>query len=427
MKIMWITSIHLPIVTENIEKKPNLSGGWVHSMVEELEKNDEISEIRIIGVLRTKKALEFKKGKVTYTLLPSKNGVFKFDPKLTHFFHEQINRFRPDIIDIQGIEFYLAKSLLRVETNIPIIATIQGLTSECYKHYYAGISFSNLVFTRTLRNAIFFDGIISGRNNYKIRGINEVDSLKKIKYALGRTEWDKTCIQTNNSEIEYYKCNRNLRSEFYTTSWSLTSMERYSLFMTQSRYPLKGLHLLLEAVFYLVKSYPELTLYVGGKNMIERETLFQKLSFSGYQKYIQKLIKKLQLTDNVVFTGPLSAQEVAKRLTKTHVFVLPSVIENSPNALGEAQLVGTPSIAALVGGNGDYIEENKTGLLYNCYEPKILASKIEKIFSDDSLALNLSDNAKTIAINRHNRKKNASDLVKAYNFVINKHKNQSKY
>lgn len=35
---------------------------------------------------------------------------------------------------------------------------------------------------------------------------------------------------------------------------------------------------------------------------------------------------------------------------KAHIFVCPSSVENSPNSLGEAQLLGVPCIGSIAGG-----------------------------------------------------------------------------
>jgi glycosyltransferase involved in cell wall biosynthesis len=42
------------------------------------------------------------------------------------------------------------------------------------------------------------------------------------------------------------------------------------------------------------------------------------------------------IIDNVIFTGPLDEEKLSDLFLKTHVFVLPSAIENSSNSLSEA-------------------------------------------------------------------------------------------
>ena len=84
----------------------------------------------------------------------------------------------------------------------------------------------------------------------------------------------------------------------------------------------------------------------------------------------------------------MNAQDVAVRLSCSHVAVIPSAIENAPNSLAEAELVGTPVIASFVGGNMDMLTHNVDGFLYCYNEPGMLAEYIGRVFNDEELANN---------------------------------------
>ncbi|WP_438296700.1 glycosyltransferase family 4 protein [Sporosarcina sp. FA15] len=410
---------------EKINSNMKGSGGWILTMLEELQNLEEIVAIDVVSTYKGKKVFTYIDQKIRYTLLPTSSNSIKYDKNLWKYIQDEILVFKPDLIDVHGIEFYLIKSLLEVKTKTPIVATLQGLTSEIYKHYYAGIPMIELLRNRTIRDNIFLDGIIERKSQYKKRGENEINSLKELKYTIGRTDWDRIVSMQHNQKLKYFDCNRNLRKEFYGHTWTLDSVDRYSLFTTQSHYPIKGLHILLEALSIIVEKFPGVCLYISGKNMLSRNTLFEKLTFSGYQKYISRLIKKLDLENHVIFTGPLNSSEIVNQLKKTHTFIMPSVIENSPNALAEAQLIGTPSVASFVGGIGDFVEDGISGLLYSCYEPVILADKVQRIFLDDEIARNLSTNAREIAAKRHNRAENTEKLIFAYKTIIKESENES--
>ena len=47
----------------------------------------------------------------------------------------------------------------------------------------------------------------------------------------------------------------------------------------------------------------------------------------------------------------------------SHIFHS-SYIENSPNSVGEAQMVGVPVVASRVGGTDSMVEHGKTGFMY---------------------------------------------------------------
>ena len=105
---------------------------------------------------------------------------------------------------------------------------------------------------------------------------------------------------------------------------------------------------------------------------------------------------------------------MADMYTKSNIFVSPSSIENSPNSLGEAQLIGTPVIASYVGGVPDMAKHEKTALLYRFEEYEMLAHFIVRIFANDSLAKSLSENGRITAEKRHDKKLNTTTMLDIY-------------
>ena len=65
------------------------------------------------------------------------------------------------------------------------------------------------------------------------------------------------------------------------------------------------------------------------------------------------LIKSTGLERKVTFLGRISASQMREEYLKCGMFVCPSSIENSPNSLVEAALMGAPVIASRVGGIPD--------------------------------------------------------------------------
>lgn len=65
---------------------------------------------------------------------------------------------------------------------------------------------------------------------------------------------------------------------------------------------------------------------------------------------------------------------MVKRYLLSNVFICPSTIENSPNSLCEAQLLGVPHIASYVGGTADLMKGNEE-CLYRFEETEMLAEK----------------------------------------------------
>lgn len=69
MKVLWIVNIIFPYPAMKMGMSFNFSGGWLYSLADELNKNNNI-ELAIGTVYSGKKILEFKNDGITYYLLP---------------------------------------------------------------------------------------------------------------------------------------------------------------------------------------------------------------------------------------------------------------------------------------------------------------------------------------------------------------------
>ena len=102
-----------------------------------------------------------------------------------------------------------------------------------------------------------------------------------------------------------------------------------------------------------------------------------------------------------------------QQFLKANVFVLPSVIENSPNSLGEAMLLGVPCVVAKVGGVNSMINKDE-GMLYKANDIEQLSSCLCNLLKDDLLCGTLSQKAKKRAEYTHNARKNCRELLEIY-------------
>jgi glycosyltransferase involved in cell wall biosynthesis len=82
----------------------------------------------------------------------------------------------------------------------------------------------------------------------------------------------------------------------------------------------------------------------------------------------------------VVFLG--NRDDVPRLLAASDVFVLPSHREGLPLSLVEAHAMARPSVASLVGGNPEVIQDGVTGTLVECRDNKGFADALESILQD---------------------------------------------
>ena len=112
------------------------------------------------------------------------------------------------------------------------------------------------------------------------------------------------------------------------------------------------------------------------------------------------------------FIGNLNAEEMKQEYLRSNVFICPSSIENSPNSLGEAQILGVPCLASYVGGIADMMRGNENNL-YRFEEVEVLAEKVCNVFAAEEKQIDM----KAIAAERHDRKANRDTLYNIYKQV----------
>ena len=96
------------------------------------------------------------------------------------------------------------------------------------------------------------------------------------------------------------------------------------------------------------------------------------------------------------------------------MFVCPSSIENSPNSVGEAMLLGMPVVCAEVGGVADILEDGVDGLLYPAGDVKKLAEAVKVMFAGGEQVEKYRKAGRFHAKRTHDPQKNYERLVEIY-------------
>lgn len=418
MKILWIVNTIFSYPASKIGQEKCCFGGWLNGLANMLKDNNDI-KLAIATVYNGVDIKKFDDGKVIYYLIPGAPAL-KYNSNLEKYWKIVNEEFKPDLVHIHGTEFAHGLAFINACTNVKTVTSIQGLTSAIAKVYYAGLHTSEILKNVTFRDIIKQDNIFQQKKQFAKRGKLETELIKRSDAIIGRTDWDYANTKAINPEESYFVGNETLRTGFYGKEWNLENIERHSIFTSQASYPIKGLHYLLQAIYLLKQNYPDVKLYIAGDNIIDTSTFTRKIKINGYAIIIKKLIKEYKLEEQVVFTGILSEEKMIEQYLKSNVFVLPSVIENSSNSLGEAMLLGMPCVATNTGGTMDILEHKKEGFLYPYTEPAMCADYISRYFEDDKLCIEYGRQAREKALSRHNAENNVNQIIKIYNEIIKK-------
>jgi len=143
-------------------------------------------------------------------------------------------------------------------------------------------------------------------------------------------------------------------------------------------YPNKGFRYFLEAMKTLRNSGLPVTGVIIG---------------SGEERLkLERLAVKSGLADHFLFAGRIN--RAYELLQAFDIYICSSIKEGLSYTLIEAMLAGRPVIATEVGGNPELIEHNKTGILVEPANAKLLAVKIKELFDNPELMASLGEHAR---------------------------------
>lgn len=356
---------------------------------------------------------------ITYFLLPREKPNSEYDKSLEKYWIEIVNEFNPDIIHIHGTEYAHGLSCLNSCPQSRFVVSIQGLIGASGDFYFSGIKHKDILWHITIHDLLKRETLYQERRRFIRRSKFEKEYLTRIPHVIGRTDWDRAHTREINPEQKYHLCNEILRGNFYKAKrWEISEKNDFSIFLSQAGYPLKGVHQVLKAISIVKRYFPLVKVRIAGYNITKVESIREKIRIGGYGSYLRSLISRLNLSENVVFTGALDQDEMAEELRKAHLFICPSSIENSSNSVAEAQIIGVPSITSFVGGLPSMIKHGETGLLYRFEDHIMLAYYIRQIFENDQLATILSENGRKVATERHNGEEICLMMLSIYSRVI---------
>jgi glycosyltransferase involved in cell wall biosynthesis len=392
-------------------------GNWIKNLINSLIDFEPRVEPLLVMIDPKVKQVEFDLySKIPSARLPSfKNSIWKrllfirgwFDPyqNLVKDFKKVTEIFKPDIIQIFGYESQYIR--LIGNTNIPIIIHFQGFKQAInFKEYNTKIH-SRLSQSNSLKQIVIGNTYKNTEKTSAITSYLKDAKYVEVKYVLGRTDWDRWVTKVVSPYAKYFFCQEILRKEFFDHEWKIADYGTFRIFTVSKNSINKNIHLIIETVLLLEKFHPD----------FDFEWIIAGVKKSDYiPKYMNKNGK---CSNRIKYLGNIGTNELVIKMLNSNLFVLPSAIENSPNALQEAMAIGMPVLSTFAGGVGSIIEHRKTGILVSEGEPYSLAGAILEIKNNPEIAIQMGQKARERALIRHDPELITKNLVLIYKEILN--------
>jgi glycosyltransferase involved in cell wall biosynthesis len=412
-RVLWFSTMQLPTPTHKAQTRVR----WQEGLRNALENYHPEIELGIV-VFSSEPHEPVVSGNATYFTFPriQPQGRFNRARKLwQHLSYtaeeldyciELVQSFSPDLVHMHGSEnFY---SLISAKLTVPSVLSIQGIVNGCFPYLFSDLNYKDILKLIATKDFLRGEGLIHKWLSWNKYYLSEQQILRSCKNFIGRTEWDKAMVLAFNPQARYFHCNEILADTFYDLNWNPAELGERIIYSTSANAFFKGGLILVQAMAIInQRGYQNLKLHLAGTD-----------ADSELGKKINELIVREHLEGKVRLLGRLSYQQIIEEMKHASVFVLPSHIDNSPNSLCEAMLIGMPCIATQVGGIPTLVRDGVDGLLYHDRDPYILAEKIIKLIDDNELSFRLGAQARKTALQRHDRQKIADRTVEIYRSIL---------
>lgn len=413
MRILWFSNAQI------VGSVRNVGCSWIGSLEEKLSKVDDIS-LGVVFLTKDTNMYNFSVGNRHYYPViqkPFRSKIHELIFRLKHKLQIQdninhylkiIENFKPDVIHIFGTESDFG--LIVNKTNVPCVIHIQGVLNVIIRKWFSGLTFWDILKYSNKNLLLRGHGFLHDYYICRRAVEREAHILLNCRYLMGRTDWDRRLSEVLSPNSVYFNCEEILRPAFYSQQWKPNQPgPDYSIISIIKNNIYKGLETILETSTLLQKNFHpgRITWKVAG---IKEDDEFPYL----VQRKFKCKLKDL----NIILLGRINEEELIPEMLKSNLFVHPSHIENSPNSVCEAMLLGMPIVATYAGGTSSILKNDEEGFLVQDGDPFGLAGAIIELIRKPMLANEFSLNARKKAMERHNPSQVVDNVLSIYRSII---------
>ena len=363
--------------------------GWDTYMIELLRKRDDI-ELYIIsahsGLKRRKWSFELEgvhyyfvrcdEATALKHIIPSPPLWHKMNP-MRPIVRRIIKNVQPDLIALIGAENpHISGTVLGIK-NIPLIVKCQTIYNNPERRKLSSMDEKNAYIERLIFKNLQYVSVGSGMHCRIFRGFNPTAYNFHWKFGNLLPE-----VKPMEKEFDFVN---------------------YAMAMS----PKKGYPDTIQALAIVKKKYPQIRLnLVGGGSIESKEAL-------------QRLVKELLLEENVVFTPFFERQEdLFQHLQRSRFAVLPCKMDSVSSTIRQAMHYGLPVVCYKTEGTPKINTENDCVLIAENGNVEDLAKQMLKLMENDTLAMNLRNNAKAYATRWSDDEGNSNQMSRIFHAVV---------
>jgi len=310
----------------------------------------------------------------------------------------KLNRY----VKFRLFDFFGWKALNKIiEQEMPSIVQVNGADTLKFA-VFSKILFGwpqPLVYRNTNMTSYFIDTRIKYLfNNFLLSHVNHVVSVSDIctvdfinlySYPTARISTIEIGIDT----IQFTPCSEDIK---------LIRSQGPIILNVAEMVPEKNQKGLLRIFGKILATIPSAQLIILGKGILQAE--------------LKQLATQLNIISSVHFLG--ARTDVLAIMKQSQVFLLTSHIEGLPGVILEAMYASCPVVAYGVGGIGEVIDSNETGMLIPKDEEETFVQAVLTVLENKAISDHLTTKAFELVITRFDNRKITKRFIDVYNQLL---------
>ncbi len=174
----------------------------------------------------------------------------------------------------------------------------------------------------------------------------------------------------------------------------------------------KGVHVLLNAIPKIIRSYNDVKFVIAGKGPCLNSLIEQS--------------RNLEIENRVYFTGFVGEEVLLKLYKCSDIAVFPSTYEPFGIVALEGMVAGIPVVVSDIGGLGEIVDHRVNGMKFYSGNSNSLADCILELLCDKSLSKQISINALENVHRLYNWNRITEQILQEYNNVISQYNSSNR-
>ncbi len=293
-----------------------------------------------------------------------------------------------DLIHCHGARANFIASILKLFCRVPIVTTIHSDYRLDFKdNFYKNIVYRSLN-TASLKIIDYYIGVSDSFKDMMIdRGFNE-NKIFTVYNGI-----DMNC-DSNIANKEDFLEKYNIKINKDTTIIGILAR----------LHPVKGVDVLIRGAKLVLEQRKNVKFLIGGDGTEE--------------SMLKELVSSLGIEENVHFLGFVNEQ--GGFFNSIDINTVTSYSESFPYVIMEGAVFKKPIVSSKVGGIGDLVIEDKTGLLFDSGDYQTLANQLLKLINDSSLRERLGEGLYDSVSEKYSAKSMAEKHIFIYKQILDR-------